>query len=169
VPVGRWFYRANKEGVCIGVASDVLGDADFLPTETRLTLARATRYANDVETGPEELPWLPAVDCGELKFGLRLFTDNTAPDALTESLLAKPVTLPVPPSPGLWPAQGSLGAVTPAVIRVLSIQAGADGTVKVRVQNRGKKAVIARCMLAGKRVILGRIGPQEILTQSITT
>ena len=101
--------------------------------ETQLTLARATRYANDVETGPEELPWLPAVDCGELKFSLRLFTDNTAPDALTERLLAKPVTLPVPPSPGLWPAQGSLRAVTPTVIRVLSNQAGADGPVKVRV------------------------------------
>jgi Glycosyl hydrolases family 38 N-terminal domain len=47
VPVARWFSRTTLEGppTRIGVATDVLGDADFLQHETRLTLARASRYA----------------------------------------------------------------------------------------------------------------------------
>ena len=169
VPVGRWFHRVNPAGACVGVASDVLGDADFLPNEMRLTLARATRYANDVETGPKDQPWLPAVDCGELKFRLRLFTDGVAPDEVAESLLAPPVTLPVPPSPGSLPAEGSLGTLQPAAMRVLAIQLGKDGGLTVRVQNRGRKSAVAKFIQAGKTVSLGLVAPQQIVTRSISS
>jgi len=168
VPVGRWFQRTNAAGACIGVASDVLGDADFLPTETRLTVARATRYANDVETAAEEKPWLPAVDCGELKFRLRLFTDGVAPDEVTETLLAPVVALPVPPSAGALPAKGTLATLKPAGMRMLSIQPAAGGALTVRVQNRGPKTAVATMKLAGgKAVSLGRIAPQQIVTKKI--
>ncbi len=169
VPVGRWFHRVNSLGTCVGVASDVLGDADFLSTETRLTLARATRYANDVATGPADKPWLPAVDCGELKFRLRLFTDGMAPDDVAETLIAPPVMLPVLPSPGSLPSTGSLGELKPDGMRLLSIHPAADGTLRVRVQNRGEKTVVAKFMQAGKTVSLGRITPQQIVTKTISS
>ena len=104
VPVGRWFQRTNGDGDTLGIASDVLSDADFLPQETRLTLARATRYADDQKTGPSEKMWLPAADCGELKFQLGLYSTGTSGDQASHSLLSPPVSLMVTPGPGAsWP------------------------------------------------------------------
>ncbi len=165
VPVGRWFHRLNSTGTRIGLASDVLSDADFLPSETRLTLARATRYANDVEIGPQEQPWRPAVDCGELKFRLRLFTDGVDPDAVADTLTAPVMTLPVPPTPGSLPAHGSFATLKPACMRLLSIQPTGKGSIQVRVQNRGKKTIQASLVHNGRPIPLGHVAPQQITTQ----
>jgi len=167
VPVGRWFHRLNQTGERIGVASDVLSDADYLPKETRLTIARATRYANDVETRPADKPWQPAVDCGELKFRLALFTDGVAPDHVADSLLYPPRTLTIPPHPGELRPSGSLGKLLPARVRLLSAQPDGNGNLRIRVQNRSERSADARFFWNGQAHSLGLIQSQEILTRII--
>ncbi len=166
VPVARWFTRSNGGGSVVGVATDVLSDVDFFEKESRLTLARASRYANDVPTAAAEKPWQPAVDCGELKFRLNLFASAAAGDAAADALLFPPVTLPVTPAPGELPAKGSFGSLKPANVRLLSAQ-WADGKLRVRVQNRGSHPCEAKFQTGNKTHSLGRIGPQQIVTRPI--
>lgn len=168
-PVGRWFHRGGKNGGRLGVATDVLSDADFRNNVTRLTLARASRYANDVKTGPADQPWRPAVDCGELKFQLAVFTDGVSPDHVADSLQQNPRTLPVAPSQGELPSQGSLGKLLPMSVRLLSAQAEGAGMLRIRVQNRSEKAVVARWVGEGKNHELGVIQPQEVRTHLLRT
>lgn len=167
VPVGRWFCRKNSSGAVLGVASDVLSDADFFKTETRLTLARASRYANDQRTAADEKLWMPAVDCGELKFRLGLFSDGIAGDKVASSFLSPPVALAVTPAPGELPRRGSLGSLKPATLRLLSAQ-WAGGKLRVRVQNRGSRPCEGRLQLGSTIHSLGKIGPQQIVTKSLT-
>ena len=167
VPVGRWFHRENGQGRRIGVASDGLSDADFLPKETRLTLARASRYANDAPTAPNEKPWQPAVDCGEFKFRLSLFADGVEPDHVADSLLYPPSTLPVTPAPGALAGTGSLGKLMPDTVRLLSVKLDERGGIELRVQNRGRQPVNPKFYLGKSAHSLGRIGAQQIQTAVI--
>jgi alpha-mannosidase len=164
VPVGRWFCRQNGAGAVIGVASDVLGSADFLPDETRLTLARASRYANDVPTQKSEQLWVPAVDCGELKFRLSLFTGDVDPDQVADALLFPPTTLLATPSKGDLPPAGSLGAISPTTVRLLSAKLTGDQRISVRAQNRGTQSVEATMRIGTSVHSLGILAPQEITT-----
>lgn len=161
VPVGRWFQRKNSAGDVVGVASDVLSDADFFENETRLTLARATRYAYELQSAAGEKPWEPAVDCGELKFRLSLFSNGISGDEVANALLNPPMTLPVTPTPGDLLGQGSFGSLKPASVRLLSAQ-WLDGKMRARVQNRGPKTVSAVLRLGKQTVKLGALAPQAI-------
>jgi alpha-mannosidase len=165
VPIGRWFCRTTREGTPIGVASDVLSDADFLPGETRLTLARASRYANDVAAAPAEQPWLPAVDCGELKFTLALFGAGCVPDAIAGDLQQPPFILHIPPRKGSLPAVGSLARLTPRGLRLLAVTRVKGTGLRVRVQNRAIRTVKANFEFAGLVFPLGKIAPGEIATK----
>ncbi|XHR26720.1 MAG: glycoside hydrolase family 38 [Chthoniobacteraceae bacterium] len=163
-PVGRWFRRQNSKGKTIGIASDVLGDTDFLPEETRLTLARASRYASDVPTPKDDQPWLPAVDCGELKFRLSLFTDGISPDKVADALLFPPVALMASPSKGDLPEVGSLGEVFPATVRLLSAQLIDSQHLSVRLHNRGGQSCEAKVRIGMNHYSLGILDSQEIAT-----
>ena len=163
-PVGRWFCRNNGRGETVGIASDVLGDADFLPGETRLTLARASRYANDVPTPGADQRWLPAVDCGELKFRLSLFTDGIDADHVADAMLFPPATLLATPSEGDLPPVGSLGEISPATMRLLSAKLIGNERVSVRVQNRGGQSQEATMRIGENQQSLGVLDPQEIAT-----
>lgn len=164
VPVGRWFHREDETGHRIGVASDVLSDADFFSTETRLTLARASRYANDTNTPAHEKKWQPAVDCGELKFRVCLFSNGPEPDHIADHLLNPPVTLPVTPHDGPLTATGSLGELTPVTVRLLSAKCDRDGSLELRVQNRGSGLVNPKFRWGGKMHSLGPVEVQQIKT-----
>lgn len=163
LPCGRWLRRVSDDRG-IGFVSDVLSDVNTTPDETRITIARASRYADDVPTRPEEDPWRPATDCGELKFQFLL----TPPDAdlprLTEEFLTPPVTLCVPPHPGELPAKGSLAEIKPAHVTLLSLQADNTGRLRLRVQNRSEKPTSATLRLGSKTETIGRLGPYEIAT-----
>ncbi|MEZ0296631.1 MAG: glycoside hydrolase family 38 [Candidatus Methylacidiphilales bacterium] len=167
LPVGRWFTRVNDRGDVVGVASDVLSDADFLASETRLTLARATRYANDVPTAADEKMWQPAVDCGELKFRLAFFGGGVDPDAVANALQYPPVALAVTPGPGTLQTPGSLGSLQPASVRLLAAKRTESGGVQVRVQNRGAASTEATLTLGDKASSLGIVRSQEIVTKSV--
>ncbi|PTY06724.1 glycoside hydrolase family 38 [Verrucomicrobia bacterium LW23] len=170
LPVGRWFTRHNERGDVVGVASDVLSDADFLPTETRLTLARATRYANDVPTRAEEKMWEPAVDSGELKFRLALFAGAVDPDTVVNALIHPPVAqlvTPGAPAKPALPSPGSLGSLQPAATRLLAARRTEAGGVSVRVQNRTASQADATLTLGGKATPLGKLGAQQIATRTV--
>lgn len=166
LPSGRWVRRGK--GSCIaGFASTALSDVDFTPDELRITLARATRYANDVPTGPEEFPWQPAVDCGELKFAFSLFSEDTVPDAAASTLLHPPVVQMVHAHQGDLASMGSLGQVKPDGIRVLSLQKLPTGEVFARIQNRNGEACHATIEVPGGAGNAHRLLPQEIRTIAI--
>lgn len=167
VPIGRWFHRSNGKGDLFGVASDVLNDVDFCPKESRLTLARASRYANDVLTQPHEKRWQPAVDCGELKFRLAVFTNGTDPDHIADHLNNPPIALPVTPSAGSKPALGSLGELIPHSARLLAVKTDAVGQLCLRVQNRSSSVINPKFRLGNQVHSLGPFGPQEIRSISL--
>ncbi|MDD5349299.1 MAG: hypothetical protein PHQ12_03725 [Chthoniobacteraceae bacterium] len=163
VPGGRWVVR-SEAGKTVGFVSDVLSDFDATPEELRVTLARASRYANDVETAPGDKVWQPAVDCGELKFQFCLFGENAEPDHVADSLLFAPSFVVAPVGEGDWSRQGSLGGVTPSSVRLLSLEELAPGKLQVRVQNRSRRTSPAILNLGESRLRLGELGPEQIMT-----
>ena len=60
-------------------------------------LARASRYANDVKTVPDENVWQPVVDCGDSKFQFALFGKESEADACSDALLF-PVEIRIRPA-----------------------------------------------------------------------
>lgn len=130
VPMGRWITWNG-----LGLATDVLGDYDARDDELRVTLARASRYANDVPTARAEKLWQPAVDCGELRFQAALFHPVNDPGAVADALLHPAAAVPVSPGPGLWQARGSLGSLAPESVRLLSLERVDGRHLKVRVQS----------------------------------
>lgn len=163
VPVGRWITRTTGSTLT-GFASDVLSDADATADELRITIARASRYANDVETRAEEELWRPAVDSGELKFQFRLFDGAVEPDVVVDDLLFPPVPATVPATSGRLPRTGSLGRVFPETVKLLSAELAAADRLKVRLQNREDGTMDARLVLGTSDVSIGELRPGEIRT-----
>jgi len=163
VPGGRWAVRSGH-GKTMGFASDVLSDFNATPEELRVTLARASRYANSVRTSPTEKVWQPAVDCGELKFQCCLFAENAEADHLADALLFAPTAIPAPPGEGPWGRNGSLGELTPSSMRLLSLDQCAAGELRARIQNRSRESSSAVLKLGGSTFQLGELGPEQIKT-----
>jgi alpha-mannosidase len=163
VPGGRWALRSAAGGT-VGFASDVLGDFDATAEELRVTLARASRYASDVMTPPDVKVWQPAVDCGELKFQFSLFGEDAEADRVADALLFSPAATVAPPTAGPWGRTGSLGALKPETMRLLSMEQCEGGALKVRVQNRAREAATAVLSLGESTFRLGELGPEQIET-----
>lgn len=161
-PVGRWFLRKATKGMALGVASDVLSDADFRAEETRLTLARATRYASDVPTGAKEVPWQPAVDSGEVQFRLNLFGPGINPDYAADSLLFPPQVLNVSPATGGLPKTGSFAHIVPSRIKLLSMSRIDRRTLRIRIQNLGRRTQSAYLVTKQARHLLAKLKVGEI-------
>ncbi|MBN8712017.1 MAG: hypothetical protein BGO12_09370 [Verrucomicrobia bacterium 61-8] len=166
VPTGRWWQRRNTRGATVGLASDVLRDTSFQKGETRLTLARATRYANDVPTAPDEKPWVAVTDCGELKFRLALFGDGVDPDSVADFLDHPPTVLPVTPSPGDLPESGSFGCLQPSGVQLLALRKTGP-SFSLRVQNRTGRDCDAYFQNGQARYPLGRLAPGQIVTKTL--
>ncbi|MDD5349797.1 MAG: glycoside hydrolase family 38 C-terminal domain-containing protein [Chthoniobacteraceae bacterium] len=160
---GRWVVRSNGRET-LGLASDVLGDFDANDDELRVTLARASRYANDVKTSMSEKIWQPATDCGELKFQLCLFGEGPQPDHVADALLYPPATLTTPATKGPWPRHGGLANLSPSSMRLLSLDHSTADQLRARVQNGGTKTAEAVLRLGENRLSLGRLEPEEIQT-----
>ena len=165
-PAGRWVVRSGAGG-SLGFCSDVLGDFDASAEELRVTLARATRYANDVPTPALDKKWQPAVDCGELKFRFCLFDGEVNPDHATDALQHPPLAMIAPAVRGPRPRCGSLGGVGPDSIRLLSLEHIARGKLRIRLQNRGESSAPAILILGGEPIESGILGPQQIATLTV--
>jgi alpha-mannosidase len=164
VPGARWARVHGKNGG-MGFASDALYNFDSEKGEFRATVARASRYANDVETPATTELWRPAVDCGELKFRF-LVTDAKADlPRLAAELEQAPVVLTVPPGKGKHKRTGSLFEITPSSVRLLALKRAEDGRGFIlRAQAAPGKAVKVSMLWLGKKIQLGALNGGEIAT-----
>ncbi len=166
LPCGRWFRRGNHQNG-FGFVSDVLSDIDATEDRVNVTVARASRYANDVPTPANKDLWLPATDCGELKFQFNLTAPQENLEQMAQELLHPPVSLTVPPHPGERPSVGSLAEVKPDHVTLLSVRLVGPGKLQLRVQNQSTKTAEATLVLAGKKIGLGSLKTHEIKTITV--
>ena len=162
VPGGRWAHVHHPSGG-FGFASDAL--YNFSASDGRLfaTVARATRYANDVNTPADTEPWRPAVDAGELKFNFLLTPDRDALPALALQLERPLTTMMVLPSPGNLPRNGALASISPESLDVLAIKRAENGDgLIIRVQGTAPEEVTATFRVPTMECVLGEVGPGAI-------
>jgi len=164
VPGARWARVDGRNGG-MGFASDALYNFDSEKGEFRATVARASRYADDVETPADAEIWRPAVDCGELKFRF-LITDAKADlPRLAAGLEQPPVVLAVPPRKGRLRRTGSLMELAPASVRLLALKGADDGRgFLLRAQAAPGKPVKVSARWLGKKIDLGSLQGGAIAT-----
>ncbi|MEI6337551.1 MAG: glycoside hydrolase family 38 C-terminal domain-containing protein [Verrucomicrobiota bacterium] len=166
VPGARWArVHTGKKNVGMGFISDALYNFDSENGEFRATVARASRYANDVKTPAKSELWRPAVDCGELKFRF-LVTDAKADlPRLAAELDQTPVVLMVPPGKGKRKRTGSLLELTPSSVRLLALKRADQGRGYIlRAQASTGKAAQVSALWLGKKIQLGPLAGGEIAT-----
>ena len=164
VPGARWArVQAGKKNAGMGFASDGLYNFDSEAGEFRATVARATRYANDVKTPSNAERWRPAVDCGELKFRFLVAPPTADLPRLAAQLEQPPVVLLVPPRKGKLKRTGSLMELTPASARLLALKPAEDGRGFIlRAQAAPGKPARVTALWLGKKLALGPLKGGEI-------
>jgi alpha-mannosidase len=169
VPGARWVTRRQGERVS-GFASNAFSDFDATASELGVTLARASRYANDTKTRSNERLWLPATDCGELKFQFCLFGAESDPEAIADSLQYAPVATIVPAASGTWKREGSLATLSPeSVLKLLSCEQLTERKMRLRVQNLSERVANVKFRLGrAKAVDLGKLPPRAIRIFTLT-
>ncbi|PAW79212.1 MAG: hypothetical protein B9S32_04465 [Verrucomicrobia bacterium Tous-C9LFEB] len=166
VPGGRWVRVKSKAG-SFGLTSDALYNFDTHEGTLRATVVRASRYANDVKTAADALPWLPAADNGELRFKFVMTAAVAELPRLALELEQPPVVLLVPSKTqkGDLPRIGSLAALEPAFLRLLAFKRAESGKGFVlRVQSLEGAAVKAKLTWQGRSIGLGTVRTGEIVT-----
>jgi alpha-mannosidase len=165
VPGGR-FVCLGRSANRLGFASDALYSFSTTATEFYATVVRASRYCSDPVSRPEDRPWLPAVDAGELLFNFLLSSDLAAIPALAAELEEPPVVMCVPAWAGPLKATGSTMACLTPELKILSLvnQGRAFG---LRLQNIANVQVDAAISWLGQHLALGSVGPWEIATWKI--
>ena len=166
---GRWARIHGRSGG-MGFASDALYNFDSVKGEFRATVARATRYADDVKTGAQTDLWRPAVDCGELKF--RFLVTNAKADLprLAAELEQPPVVLPVPPQKGKLRRTGSLLQLFPDSVRLLALKPAEDGRGFIlRTQAAPGQPVNLTALWLGKKLTLGQLQGGQIGTRRLSS
>jgi alpha-mannosidase len=158
VPGGRWVRSG-----AVGFASDALYGFDLKDGVLRATVCRTTRYADDLRREANEVPWVPVVDRGELKFRFLVTPDLAALPRLAAELERPPVTLSVPASPGRLPRAGALLDLRPAALELLALKpVEAGGGVVLRA--RAPRACRAAATWLGQTLDLGPVRAGEIAT-----
>jgi alpha-mannosidase len=167
VPGARWARVHGKNGG-MGFASDALYNFDSDNGEFRATVARASRYANDVKTDEAAELWRPAVDCGELKFRFLVTSPTADLPRLASVLEQPPVVLFVPPREGKLKRTGSLLELSPGPVRLLALKRAEDGKGFIlRAQALPGKAVKVTALWLGTKIVLGPLKGGEIGTWKI--
>jgi alpha-mannosidase len=162
VPGGRWVRARSAD---FGFASDAVYAFDLKGGALRATLVRATRYANDVKTDPETVPWLPATDVGEHRFKFVLASGDKELQRLAAELEMPPVVVTAATHTGDLPRAGSLAALTPETFRLLAIKPTNDGCGWiVRVQETAGKRGCPVLVWLGQKMTLDAVDAHRIVT-----
>lgn len=149
----------------MGFASDALYNFDSGKGEFRATVARASRYANDVNTPADSELWRPAVDCGELKFRFLIAGAQADLPRLAEELEQPPVVTLVPPCKGTLKRTGSLAQLSPPSLRLLALKPAEDGRGFVlRAQAPPGLAANASLRWLGHKIALGELAGGQIVS-----
>lgn len=157
VPGGLW-VRSGR----FGFASDALYNFEFTGRAFRATVCRASRYAADNTCGPEDMPWQPAVDAGELKFRFLVTGQPAKLPHHAEELVMPPVVQIVPSGPGVLPRSGSLLTLEPLDLQLLAVRSGPAGGLNLTIRNPGSKSVRAVIGWPGRRRSSCALRPGEI-------
>ena len=167
VPGGRWVRVRGKRGT-LGFASDALYGFDGKDGALRVSLVRATRYADDTRAEANAKPWQPATDQGEHQFRFVLSPGGRELPRLADELERAPVAILTAPHKGDLPRSGSLMTLEPATVRFLALKPAEDGhDFVLRAQESVGKPVFAEVRWQGKRINLGALAPHEIATWRI--
>ena len=162
VPGARWARVHGKNGG-MGFASDALYNFDSERGEFRATVARASRYANDVKTPANAELWRPAVDCGELKFRFVVTSPTADLSQLAAELEQPPVVVLVPPGEGKLKRTGSLLELTPPSARLLALKQAEKGRGFIlRAQAAPGTPINLKALWLGNKFALGPLNGGEI-------
>jgi alpha-mannosidase len=170
VPALRWARvqgGAHVKGSGFGFASDALSSFSLLGGDFTATVVRASRYADDVKTAPDEVPWRPAVDCGELLCRLVITGEDADLPRLAGELTQPPQIQTIAPHPAprkdALPRSGSLAVIAPASLALLALKPAADGKgLILRVQEIAGAEAKASVTLFGQTVKLGKVKAHAI-------
>jgi alpha-mannosidase len=162
VPGGRW---VRAEGTAFGFASDALYCFDLTRGALRATLVRATRYANDVKTGPADELWRPATDLGEHRFRFVLTPGGKELPCLAAELEMPPSVVTASTHPGEFPRSGSLASLRTEGFTLLALKPATDGKGWVlRLQETTGKSRRPSLTWLGKAVSLDRVDGYQIVS-----
>lgn len=165
VPGGRW---VRALGVPFGFASNALYCFDLTNGALRATLVRATRYANDVETGPKEELWRPATDVGEHRFNFVLTPGGKALPLIASELEMPPLIVTSAAHSGELPRVGSLATLVSEGFKLLAIRSAGKGKGwTLRLQETAGKGGRPVVKWLGRKVILDHVGKHQIATRRI--
>jgi alpha-mannosidase len=171
VPGGRW-ARVRSAAVSFGFASAQLSSFACEDGALVATIARASRYADSLSLGPDDQPWLPAVDRGELRFDLLFTTGDDELPRRARELVSPPVAEMVAAKParrGQLPRSGSLLELAPTSLSLLALKRAEDGKgLVLRVQETAGVATAAMLTIAGRKLRLGRIAANAIASWRLT-
>ena len=160
VPGGRWVRTAG-----FGFISDSLYGFDLTDGELRATVARASRYCDDVKMDTDVQPWLPATDAGELRFRFALTPSNADLPRLSRQLEQPPLVLLVPAKKGKLAREGSFLDMAPGSLQLLALKRAEDGRgLILRAQQTTGRKVRGHLTWLGRRIDLGWIAASEIAT-----
>jgi len=169
VPGGRW-VRVGENGCGFSFVSDSLYSFELRDGALRPTIVRSTRYAAYSPLPAEEEPWVPALDGGEFKFRFILAHFSAPIAQLARNLEMPPLVQSVPPAPGKLPRSGSVGALSPAQVRILSLRKSPDGSnLLLRAQNTDDQLSQPILTWQGAEIPLGPLRPFAIGAWTITT
>jgi alpha-mannosidase len=166
VPGGRW---VRARGADFGFASDALYCFDLTKGALRATLVRASRYANDVETGPDREPWRPATDGGEHRFRFVITPGGRELPRLAAELELPPVVVTAAAHPGSLPRSGSLASLETEGFSLLAVKPAADGRGWViRLQETAGQGGRPALMWLGQKIRLDEMRAGEVATWRLT-
>ena len=167
VPGGRWVRALSDGAPVLGFASDALYGFDLKDGALRATVVRASRYACDRILAPEDEPWTPAADAGELRLRFTLSPGDAGLPRLARELEEPLVAVPVPPSTGTLPRTGSLLRLKPDTARILAFRPAEDG-IGLVLCIQSEQEGVAQIDWLGRSLTLGPVAAGKIASWRLT-
>jgi alpha-mannosidase len=152
VPGGRWVRTPS-----LGFASNALYNFNLKDGVLSATLARVSRYACDMTLSPEDQPWIPAVDTGELRLKFVLTPGDDNLPVVARQLEEPPVVIGVAATPGDLPRTGSLMQLQPATMRIVSFRPDQENSWLLYLQEMNGQTVTPRLKWMGQTLKLGKV------------
>ncbi len=167
VPALRWADVKGKDGSFLFLSESFYNFSSNKGV-FEATICRASRYANDVKTAVDEDIWNPVTDCGELRFRFGI-SDSGDNYGKALSFMNPPMVLTTTPHKGSLSRTGTLAALAPVNLHLLSVSASPDGKgLIVRAQETCGVASSATLTVSGKTIALGEIGAYKIKSWNIS-
>ncbi len=165
VPGLRW-AKVSGPGRSFGFVSDALSSFGVWNQVFSATVVRASRYADDVSTAPDAVPWVPSVDCGELMCRLLIAPADDDLPRLADELAQPPRVQHVPARTARsadLETSGSFAELRPRGLALLALKPAREGDgLVLRVLETSGKPAKASLTLFGAALALGTVAARGI-------